>query len=384
MSDRIAVDFIVAGGTALGLGHVMRSAALARAASSRGFRVRAFVAGDPVAREAFGFAAGACEVQTWTACSQTRVAPIVVLDYPERKGPWLTRLAASGRAGVVLDDLRSIGRADLSILPGLHHSDRVDDTPFSDGPDRKRAPGPPTRSRPSPARAILSGPRYSIISEAHRALPRRPRQDRKGLLLSLGGSDPHHATPVLTRLVDRVLASLPARRQADYWPRIAVLGAAFDDPDREIARTLERAGWQVRQALRASEMAECMAAPRLAVAGFGTSLVELAWHGTPFLALAQQTGDVAHASRLEARGLGLALGYAARIEPAVALPKIRRALVDEAWQYASAERAFEAIDSGLGVERILDRLAALSTARTAARDSPRESGGFAQGRGPGA
>jgi spore coat polysaccharide biosynthesis predicted glycosyltransferase SpsG len=47
------IDFIVAGGARYGMGHVMRSSTLAAAAVQRGWRVRAFLAGDRVAQESW-------------------------------------------------------------------------------------------------------------------------------------------------------------------------------------------------------------------------------------------------------------------------------------------------------------------------------------------
>jgi hypothetical protein len=94
--------------------------------------------------------------------------------------------------------------------------------------------------------------------------------------------------------------------------------------------------------------------------GFGTSLGELAWHGTPHLSVTHHTADDAWAQRLEARGIGRWLGHAAALDREVVTDRVARALVDRDWQTASASRAQAALEGGRGCERILDRLSAIA------------------------
>jgi len=68
--------------------------------------------------------------------------------------------------------------------------------------------------------------------------------------------------------------------------------------------------------------------------GFGTSLGELAWLGTPHLSITHHARDDRHARRLEAHGIGLHLGFAPELTADAVRPKLRRGLLDRAWQRA--------------------------------------------------
>lgn len=363
------LDFVVAGGARYGMGHVMRSGTLAAAAVRRGWRVRAFLAGDRTALEIWRERCPESEVAAWSAWRARRCAPVTLFDHPFAKSRWLAACAPDRTRSVVLDDLRAVGRASLTINPALHHLQ--DDAPASDPP----CAGPPAATGASPAKAaqrptaaidpapaaraaVLSGPRYAILDDFHRASRHAPLLERSRLLLSLGGADPHRATPRLAPILGRTLALVgPA---CGIEARHVVLGPAFPDPEGRIARELAAGGWCVERALAPAAMAARMAEARLAVMGFGTSLCELAWHGTPHLSLTHHDGDAPFARRLEQRGIGRWLGHAARFDPAFVAGCLAEALRDPHWQTASAERARAALEGGTGCERILDRIAALA------------------------
>jgi spore coat polysaccharide biosynthesis predicted glycosyltransferase SpsG len=342
--QRPDIDFVVAGGARYGMGHVMRSGALAAAAAERGWRVRTFLAGDRIARERWLASCPTSRLETWSAWRASESAPLTVFDHPFAKSRWIAACRRERTRAIVLDDPRAIGRARLTINPALHHvPDRADDAWESAEDD--------------PERLTLRGPRYSILSPAHRSTPHRPLAERDDLLLSLGGADPHGVTPRIAPLLVRALETV---RGHGIVRRCVVLGPAYRDPDGRVAAELAASGWQVERALEPTAMAASMAKARLAVMGFGTSLTELAWHGTPHLSVTHHLQDDAWAQRLEALGIGGWLGHAAALDAEFVLARVGRALADPAWQLGSAERARAAIEGGRGCERILDRLAAIA------------------------
>ncbi|MEZ4330209.1 MAG: hypothetical protein R3F35_00505 [Myxococcota bacterium] len=337
------IDFVVAGGARYGMGHVMRSGTLAAAAAGRGWRVRAFLAGDRTAEQAWRDRCPGSNVTAWTAWRARRSAPVTLFDHPFSKSRWLAACPPERTHSVVLDDERAVGRARLTINPALHHA-----------PDEETArSGPPApASRPA---EVLSGPRYAILDPVHRGIRHAPLSARRTLLVSLGGADPHHATPRLAPILARVLERVGP--SCGIEARHVVLGPAFADPDERIRRALAAAAWRVERALKPAAMAASMATARLAVVGFGTSLTELAWHGTPHLSLTHHDADVPRARTLERRGIGRWLGSAARIDPDEVATRFEAALRDLAWQSDSAARARDALEGARGVERILDRIA---------------------------
>lgn len=366
MSRAFDIDFIVAGGARYGLGHVMRSGALAAAATRRGWRVRSFLAGDRVASERWRAASAGSIVFPWSAWRASASAPLTLFDHPFVKSRWIAACRRDRTRAIVLDDVRAIGKARLTINPALHHLRPPIDPDFPDEGDEN--------GEDDPAALVLRGPRYAILSEAHRQTTARPLDQRDTLLLSIGGADPRSATPRLAPLLAAALARVGA--ESGITNRRVVLGPAFEDPGERAARALAAEGWAVDRALEPAAMAQRMAEARLAVVGFGTSLCELAWHGTPHLSVTHHPADEAWACALEEQGIGGWLGSAADFDAERVARRLERALRDHDWAATSARHAHAALEGGLGCERILDRLALIAREPGATRRlSERDRGG---------
>lgn len=350
----------------MGLGHIMRSAAIAEAAIGQGRAVRVFFEGDAAALSAWQIAAPGTEQRQcfpWSAYPAGRAAPVGVLDFPMQKAEWITRLSQNEVRSVVLDDPRSLDVADLTINPALHH-----------GLAQLHSEEPT-----APVPHLLEGPAYSILAKSHLAMPHPPWSERRNLLLSIGGADPQQATPKLAPWISEILEISvrplpdPTRIATPSLPfrldRHVVLGGAFADPQNRTRDALSGAGWRVHSALPPIKMAELMASARIAIMGFGTSLTELAWHGTPHLSVTHHPFDAEHAAALEAIGVGRHLGYAAELDPGRVKEVLRRSLCDPEWQSTSAGAAREMLRGGNGVERILFEIEGLArrTKRSAQR-----------------
>jgi len=337
MNDRgPAIDVVVAGGPGVGFGHLMRSGTIAAEAIRLGWRVHLHLEGDPRAADKLAEAAGSDAIFEWSRWPGSRAGGMLLIDIPGDKSVWLERGEAAGMPAIVLDDDRHRDRARLTICPSLH-------------------------ARPAASARRIAGPRYVVLSRTHLETSSPPLAARNELLLSLGGSDPHRATlrvaPWIAGLLDD-----PAIEHG-LATRHVVLGPGFVDPDRRAADALRDAGWQVHHALSQAAMAQRMAAARLAIMGFGTSLGELAWLGTPHLSITHHARDDRHARRLEAHGIGLHLGFAPELTADAVRPKLRRGLLDRAWQRAGAERAASLLEGGLGARRIVGQLQQLARAR---------------------
>lgn len=343
--NRLPIDFVASGGRDLGLGHIVRSARLAREANARGWSARGFVDGDEVAhriwRETSGF-----EAQPFDATLEGYAA-LVALDGPADKTPLLRRLGRLGCRPVLIDDERPYVNPAQSprgwrVLPGLHHA-RCETSGATD----------------AQGFALLSGPHYTILAEDHRrfATPTPTDADRDRVLVTLGGSDPHRAGPVIAHAA-RAALSTWARHDpsADRLGVDVVFGPSFEDPDEREANALREAGCRVHRSLDASAMAARMRAARIALVGFGTTVSELAWHATPFLTITHHEADRGPARDLEARGYGRMLGTASRLDRLPAAARIEHALRDTEWQRQSAALARRALGDGKGAGRIFERI----------------------------
>ena len=339
----VPIDFVVQGGREQGLGHVVRSARLAAEAARRGWRVRGFVEGDAAAR---GVWEETCEQPALSLTeSASPFAPIVGLDGPEHKGDLLERLARSGVRPLLIDDERTYDCAPEAprgwrLLPGLHH-----------------APVETSGATDAAGFALLSGPGFSILPDAHRDLAPTPASERSSVLVSLGGADPHRIAPLVARAAIEAVEALRDHALPHMTMTVdVVFGPCFSDPGEREAERLRDVGCVVHQALEAPQMAARMRAAKLALIGFGTSLTELAWHGTPCLTVTHNDADRGPARDLEARGLARVLGNARRLERVPLATRIKRALLDDHWRAESASAAREAIGDARGIDRLFDRI----------------------------
>ncbi|MEM9175867.1 MAG: hypothetical protein AAGC67_11590 [Myxococcota bacterium] len=339
----IPIDFVAHGGRDQGLGHIVRSARHAAEAIDRGWRVRGWVEGDDAALAVWARTCGRPARPLREA--HEAFAPIVAVDGPDDKRALLGRLGEIGARPLLIDDERAYARRPNAprgwrLLPGLHH-----------------APVDTSGATDASGFALLAGPRFAILSDAHRFAPEPTRAERSSLLVSLGGSDPHRAGPRVALGALEALGTLAHRDEIEMPDRVdVVFGPCFVDDDAREARALRDAGCFVHHALDASGMSDRMQQARLALIGFGTSVTELAWHGTPFLTLTHRERDRGPARNLEARGYGRVLGSAQRLDRVPIAKRVRRALLDGLWQEESARAARLAVGDARGASRLFDRI----------------------------
>lgn len=329
----------------------MRCRSLAEAALRRGLAVRIYLAeteaadedaralAETPAAERLRSLQGIEAIRPWRDWKAADAGAFSVLDTPFDKRRWLAEIARSDSRAVVIDDDRVGDYEPLVILPGLHHTPARDDL----------------------ARGRLVGPRYAILSPAHLQTSALPPADRDTLLLSMGGADPHHFTARLAPWIDQTLAAAP--HVARGLQRVCVLGPAFADPAGHVDRMLGDAGWRVHHGLDPARFAALMARSSLAIIGFGTSVTELAWHGTPQLFVPHAASDVPVARRLEQRGLGTLLGHGAALDRVTTTNRLGAALAAPGTLAARAQRARAALEDGRGAERILDQMLARDQTR---------------------
>lgn len=343
MTTGLPIDFVAAGGRGLGLGHIVRSARLAREAHARGWSVRGFVDGDPVARRVFRETSG-LEALPFDARFE-RFSALVALDVPTDKTSLLEHLGALGCRPLVIDDERPYAIPAQAprgwrLLPGLHH-----------------ASCETSGATDSRGFALLSGPRFAILAEAHRRFSVPAAAERNSVLVTLGGSDPHRASPVVARAARQALSEWQASDGEAIPLHVdVVFGPSFEDPGDREAEALREAGCRVHKGLDAPAMAARMRAARVALVGFGTAINELAWHATPFLTITHHDSDRGPARDLEACGFGRHLGPAHTLERLPLVAPIDAALRDIGWQQRSAARARRALGDGSGAARLFERI----------------------------
>ena len=246
MSQRDRIAFFASGGGRDGLGHVLRCAALAREALEVGLPVDFSLAGDAAARRVLQGELPELSIGSWRDGRGPRAdVRWAIFDTRRPLAPALDLARVAGARSLVLDRLDCADAADLTILPLLH-------LPASRHP------------------RVRQGPRYCVIaSTLRRALPRAAFESRRGLLVSLGGADPHGASSGVADALARALEELGPGARSDAVD--LVLGPAFGARP-ALERSALARGWRLHRAPSRAAFGALLARARLAVLGFGTAL----------------------------------------------------------------------------------------------------------------
>ena len=322
--------FRVDGSTALGMGHVYRSLAIADALreSSRAdvaFLMTASHAEGLTTVSKYGYPvrlAGEGKLQTYLEHIRDYAPEILINDLPALEDAYLRALSHLGTTTVnlvdALDDLERT-EAYAQVIVSVMNEDR--ETP----------------------EGFYGGPGYAILRRHFRDLTRAKelRETPRMLLLSFGGSDPQG----LTLKAARALQSLP--RPIDI---VAVAGPAFSQRREfeSLAATLPRRIPLIQHA--EGHIVDLMLEADVVVCSGGMSVYEIAAVGTPGLVLAQNLREegrmrsFARYGTVEYLGLGTDVGEAEIVRAVVAL------LGDTARRREMSQKGRQLVD-GMGAAR---------------------------------
>jgi spore coat polysaccharide biosynthesis predicted glycosyltransferase SpsG len=311
-------------GPRIGLGHVMRSRAVAEEVRVLGGEALLVVDDRTSAGRlrAEGFeAVTPAERPEWTQLRASGAWVDGFVDWSED----LRALAGRGTPAFLVENRTSAREwASCVVYPALHHE--------PDAWDRAHA-----------AR-VLAGAEWIPLSREVRAARTGVERD-VDLLVTFGGSDPLRST-------ERVLAALPDGL------RLAVsVGPHMED--RRAAITHAAQGSSV---LEPDEpLAPWMARSRAAITALGTTLYELAFLGTPALILANYPADEPALGSYRERGPHRPLGLAGRIPEVELAERLARELP----RLLAAPRP-DVPGLGSGAERLAGRLLGGETSSLAA------------------
>ncbi len=321
----VALRFVTSGGTATGMGHLMRCATLAEEALELGLPIDFAVRGDSAALAALAGQIPAVAMRQWEhATGLTDGATALVVDTREPIDDALSEARRRGVATTVLDRADHLDGAALTVLP-VAHAARIDHP------------------------RLLAGAAYCPLPRALRRIEAPPLSTRRQALLTLGGADPHRATLPLAAILAE---GLDAADRGD-WTRHVVIGPAFERTE-ALARSLEAEGWVVHRAPDRATLLARMALTAFAIVGFGNSVYELAWLGVPQIYWTHRASDLEDADRLEALGLGRVGGAASRLDAGAARDRLRAALAAPDWAARSSASGRTLLGDGGGARRIVE------------------------------
>lgn len=268
-----------------------------------------------------------------TAAIAARDDACVVVDGYDFYGGLLEALSAAGARVCAIDDLyQAVAPAFAVVNHNLYADAR-----------RYEGVAPPAR--------VLAGPAFALVrDEFLAAREARLQRERSGarVLVTMGGSDPAGATPIvlegLERLAPDVLLDIDV-----------VVGLANPLLSQlELATSVSRHRVQILPAT--DRMGALLAAADLVITAGGTTCLEIACVGVPALVVAIADNQRLVHDAMDRFGLGLGLGWHADLVPA-ALANAALGLLGDAKTRDTMSSRQRALVDGQGKHRVVAALA---------------------------
>lgn len=323
---------------AIGTGHVMRCLALAQAWQDAGGRAVFAVAEVPPAIRA-RLVAESCEIVTVSATAGTTEdagqtialaqklqSTWIVVDGYQFNADYQRALKAAGLKVLFIDDYGHAPpySADIVLNQNVCASAEL-------YVDRE------TQTR------LLLGPRYCLLRRefaAWRGWKRKIASTGRRVLVTLGGSDPDNVTENVVRAI----------WAASEFEATVVVGGS--NPHLRKLRELVRDPTsRVRLVENISNMPELIGWADIAVAGAGTTSLEVCFLGLPALLVVLADNQRLVAEELSRRGVAVNLGEGAATEAHILAGQLTKLAASPETRKAMSERAQELVD-GRGAERV--------------------------------
>jgi spore coat polysaccharide biosynthesis predicted glycosyltransferase SpsG/CMP-N-acetylneuraminic acid synthetase len=345
------VLFRVDGSTAIGMGHVYRSLAIAEAL--RG-----------LSRADIAFLMSADHPEGLVTVSRAGYAVRVVGDHKEET--YLEHIRDYAPA-ILINDLQTLDRSYLTALSHLGATtvnlvDTLDDLATTEHYAQVIV-SVMKQDRETPE-GFYDGPEYAILREHFRGQPDKEiRKEPKLVLLSFGGSDPQG----LTLKAARALQDLDSTVKV-----VAVAGPAFSfrREFEALAAELRRGVPMIHEA--GGHIADLMLEADVMVGSGGMSVYEIAALGTPGIVLGQNAREDTRMREFERHGTVEYLGLGTEVEEPTLAQAVRALLgdVDRRRQMSARGRALvDGLGAKRAAEKVLERRARPRTAE--GQEAPR-------------
>lgn len=333
MSDIATISrlaFVTEGGPDVGLGHLSRCAALARAAAADGARASFLVPEDaqlePLLRD----------------------VPAEILRSPWPVDPARALRTLSGLApDAIVVDSYAASSDFLASLRSVALVVAVDDTADRPLPvDVVVNGGAGAEALPygrRPDTIFLLGPPYALLDPAYAAAPGRSATARvRRVLICLGGG----------RQVDATLAALAAVDRALDGCTVDVAAGPFSDGSWELDAAAREARNRVVIHRGRFGLRELMLAADLAISGAGVTLYELAATATPVVAISTADNQRPNFEAFEDAGAALGAGAAGAPGLSGAIESALRRLAEDGALRATLGARGRALVDGQGAIRV--------------------------------
>lgn len=317
---RDGVTFWTEAGSSIGMGHLVRCVALAKALMRSGVSVHFLINGDPSAadllrREGMYFLT--CPFERTNA--GRLVSDVAVIDTKKDVSAHVASLKESGKKVLLIDNFSNSDLADGVILP------------YASVKARPSGPG------------VFSGAEYVIVGEKiikeREAVKKLPYSIPLQVLVTMGGADPNNLTEL-------VLEDLCGLNDIEIT---VVIGPASRNA--EVLRKYEGRGTKIKFLENVRNMAAVISKAHIAFTAVGMTIYELAFMGVPSVLIANYREDKGDLEELDAMGISLSLGYFGELEPGSVKSAVRLFL-DNRSRWERMSKTGQNLIDGLGAVRV--------------------------------
>jgi UDP-2,4-diacetamido-2,4,6-trideoxy-beta-L-altropyranose hydrolase len=331
---------------AIGTGHVMRCLALAQSCGDAGGQaIFAMAEATPAAEKRLqseglevvrvaGRVGGAADAEETTKLAHQRSASWAVVDGYEFGAEYQSSLKSHGLKVLFIDDNGHAGHysADLVLNQNVHASKTL------------------YRSRELPTKLLL-GPQFALLRrefDAWRGWKREIPMIARNVLVTMGGSDPDNFTK-------KAVAGLRAGCGENL--RIRVLAGGSNPRIASLEQLSTEGATSIEIVRDATDMPQHMSWADLAVAGAGSTCLEMCLMGLPALVIDLAENQTPIANEFARRGTVSHLGSSKTVTPDRIAVQARQLLASAADRSAMSQRGRELVD-GRGAERVVQELLA--------------------------
>jgi spore coat polysaccharide biosynthesis predicted glycosyltransferase SpsG len=329
------------GGKGIGLGHVRRCLVIAHELKERGIDVLFFVNGDPTAndwikREGFNYKVFSL---TKSRVSNTAMkgSYVFLIDTKKPVTELIRRIKKKGCKIILMDNETPTRiEADTVIYPTAIYQNNLDWTGFKG--------------------KVFGGADYIPIAGSFIRIREKVKQRRfqppYQVLVTMGGSDPNHLTSkVVSSLLDLAESDHSLITHHLLLIKI-VIGPAFSsDPDLD---NIEKQYHHNVEFIKGKDdLSVEMAESHVAVTALGTTILELAFMGTPSIVIANYKTDKIDMKAFEKLGISLPLGYYEEMSDIKIKQTVNNLLKDKMLWENMSQKGKILID-GCGAKRIAD------------------------------
>ena len=328
----IKIGFRVDGGAETGLGHIMRTLALAKAFPKNIERVFITKSKPKIKKLVLdsGFKVldlnleAKSEIEKVKSLIKTHNIDILITDSYELSQSYLFELKKVVGKLVSIHDFYPYPFPSDIVINGNAYAEELDYDNSDSSTD------------------FLLGPKYTLMREEFKNISRNNiTENVESILITVGGSDKLNLTPEIVKSFVEIKQNL----HLDI-----VIGPGFNNLN-QIINALGKVDLEISLHFNLNNMSGLMLSNDLAISAGGSTLYELATTGTPAITLLQADNQIRVAKSMEKKGVILNLGFGDRISQQDLRDNIKKIMNDFNLRREMSLAGQRLID-GQGAERV--------------------------------